>query len=220
MVLEAVLANYSTPEGLLLDEPRSYQTYLGECLGGKDPGGDWYSFNGIFMLHLTYFSDVLASKKVLSDGQLQRIKHFVQRTSDAAWNNSAVWPPFGGSDACNAGEDSKARFPKFHWWWVKEAKQQVMPPDPGLYFKKTQLRCVGADTQIWDGPVSNEQVCERKCTRNKRCSKYLFTYDGYHCWTWSYNRTDHICNSQYNVGVKRPVVHVSCKERCGSDQPL
>lgn len=222
MILDGVLANYTTPGGLMLDEARSGQTYVNQCSGGKDPGGDWYSFNGIFMLHLAYFSDILNSKKVLTDDYLQRIKQFVQRTSDAAWNNSAAWPPFHASDACDAGGDySTANTPKFHWWWVEEAKKQVIPPDAGLYFKKTNLRCVGA--QLWDGPVNNEQVCENKCTRNKMCSKYLFAYDGYHCWTWSYNRTDHICNGsdrQYNVGVKRPVGPASCEGRCGSNKPV
>jgi hypothetical protein len=225
MVLDGVLANYTTPDGLLLDEPRSGQTYRDYCAAGNDPGGDWYSFNGIFMLHLSYFVDILNSKKVLHDDYLQRIKQLVERTSDAAWSKSAVWPPFPASDACDTGQatPSNVTAPKFHWWWVQDKKQQVLPPDAGLYLHKTDLKCVGAGTQLWDGPVSDEQVCESKCTRNPKCSKYLFTYHGNHCWTWSYNRTDHICNGSdhdYNVGVKRPVGHASCKGRCGSDKPL
>lgn len=225
MVLDAVLENYTTPDGLLLDELRGYRTYVDKCWGGSgDPGGDWYSFNGIFMLHLAYFSDVLVSKKVLTNDHLQRIKQLVQRTSDAAWNNSAVWPPFHIKDACDAGgATSQSGSPKFHWWWAKEVKMQVMPPDPGLYLKKTELRCIGAAAQLWDGQVRSEDVCERKCTRNRNCSKYLFSTDEYHCWTWSYNRTDHICNqsdSNFNVGVKRPVGHASCKGQCGASKPL
>lgn len=80
VVLDAVLENYTTPDGVLLDEQRGSQTYVDQCLGGKDPGGDWYSFNGIFMLHLGYFTDILVSKKALPDAKLQGIKQFVERT--------------------------------------------------------------------------------------------------------------------------------------------
>ena len=223
-VLDAVLENYTTPDGQLIDELRSYQTYVDKCWGGSgDPGGDWYSFNGIFMLHLAYFTEVLAEHGALDADHLQKIKLLVQRTSDAAWNNSAVWPPFKVKDACNSNKlPSKSKSPKFHWWWVKDVTKQVMPPDAGLYFKKTDLRCFGNESQLWDGPVGEETICAQKCTNNKNCSKYLFAYDGYHCWTWSYNRTDHICNGsdhQYNVGVKRPVGHGNCKGNCNSDKP-
>ncbi len=226
VVLDAVLENYTTPDGLLLDEPRSAQTYDGQqCYWAADPGGDWYSFNGIFMLHLSYFADILTSKKALPDTKLQAIKQLVQRTSDSAWNKSAVWPPFQNvKDACNSdAADSKATSPRFHWWWVKKVTEQVIPPDPGLYFQKTGLRCVGNSTQIWDGRTNSQDHCEKKCTKSKLCSKYLFSTTNYHCWTWSYNRTDHICNRtdrDFNVGVKRPIGHASCKAHCGSDEPL
>lgn len=229
-VLDAVLTNYTTSGGMLLDEMRSGRTYDGKCLGGKDPGGDWYSFNGIFMLHLGYFSKVLADKNALPDATSQRIKQFVQRTSDSAWNNSAVWPPFNHvNDACNIDTTllSTASPPKFHWWWVKEVENQVLPPDAGLYLHKTDLRCgtVGNSTQLWEGSMVNEEACEKRCTRNKNCSKYLFAYDfgGPHCWLWSYNRSDHICNRSdhnFNVGVKRPIGRASCHGHCGSDEPL
>lgn len=59
--LEAIFQNYTTKEGVLVDEARGYQTYQYECLWSEDPGGDWYSFNGIFMNHLTYFTTLLAN---------------------------------------------------------------------------------------------------------------------------------------------------------------
>ena len=228
VVLNAVLENYTTPEGLLIDELRSSQTYNGQCLGGQDPGGDWYSFNGIFMLHLAYFTDIVSSKKAVPEAKLQEIKQFVQRTSDSAWNKSAVWPPFQNvKDACNSNgvDAAKGTSPKFHWWWVEKATQPVIPPDAGLYLHKTGLRCVslGNNTQLWEGTAYSEDVCEKKCTRSKLCSKYLYSTNQYHCWTWSYNRTDHICNHtdrNFNVGVKRPVGQASCEGRCGSDKPL
>lgn len=224
LVLDAVLENY-TSDGVLLDEMRSSQTYNGQCQGGQDPGGDWYSFNGIFMLHLAYFTDVAVSKKALPGAKLQAIKEFVQRTSDSAWNKSAVWPPFHNTkDACNSDATStKATSPKFHWWWMKDVTRQIIPPDAGLYLHKTGLRCVGNSTQLWEGKTNFEDICEKKCTKNKNCSKYLYATNEYHCWTWSYNRTDHICNHtdrNYNVGLKRPVGKASCKGHCGSDKPL
>lgn len=225
LVLNAVLENYTTADGLMLDEKRSYQTYVDKCWAGSgDPGGDWYSFNGIFMLHLAYFSEIMIDKKALTANQLQTIKWFVQNTSNTAWTNSAMWPPFTEEDACNIGEKvSNTQSPKFHWWWVKDSNQQVIPPDAGLYLTKTGLRCVGADTQLWDGQVRTQDQCEKKCSRDKKCSKYLYSTDGLHCWTWSYNRTDHICNHtdrNFNVGMKRPVGHASCKGMCGSENPL
>ena len=221
-LLNAVLQNYTTTDGILIDEPRSGQTFRSQCVGGADPGGDWYSFNGIFMLHLAYFSDILSAKKALNGNMLAKIKMFVQNTSDAAWARSAVWPPFKEEDACDAGVKSKSNFPKFHWWWGEEKTRQILPPDSGLYLHKTYLRCVGAGTQLWDGPMYTEDKCEKKCSKNKLCSKYLFSTDQYHCWIWSYNRTNHICNqtdSDFNVGVKRPLGHASCKGICGSHKP-
>ena len=225
-VLDAVLENYTSSDGLLLDEKRSGQTYdNSQCMWDKDPGGDWYSFNGIFMLHLGYFTEVLLSKKVLSDAKLQSIRQLVERTSDSAWNKSAVWPPFQNiKDACNPNAAGlKASSPKFHWWWARETLQQVIPPDAGLYFRKTGLRCVGNQTQLWDGRAGSQDKCERKCSKDKLCSKYLFSTTQNHCWLWSYNRTDHICNhtdGDFNVGVKRPVGHASCEAHCGSHEPL
>ena len=255
MVLEGVVANYTTA-GVLRDEMRSGRTYNGQCQGGADPGGDWYSFNGIFMLHLAYFTEITAEKNALPNATLQQIKTFVQRTSDSAWNNSAVWPPFNKiNDACDSdakkpNPDSEFHTddvapsspkllsdpttaspapapssPKFHWWWAKDASEQIMPPDAGLYLHKTDLRCMGDKTQLWDGPIINEDACMSKCTRNAKCSKYVFAYNfgGPHCWLWSYNRSDHLCNRSdhnFNVGVKRPVGPASCKGRCGSTKPL
>ena len=229
MVLDAVLENYTTSGGMLRDEMRGSRTYSGTCEYNQDPGGDWYSFNGVFMLHLTYFTELLKGKDALPDATMQRIKLLVQRTSDSAWNNSAVWPPFTGvNDACNSDttKNSKSSSPKFHWWWVKDMEQQVMPPDVSLYFRKTGLKCVrvGNNTPLWKGSVVDENACEEKCVMNNNCSKYLFGLSGGdNCIIWSYNRSDHICNGSdqsFNVGVKRPISYASCKGHCGSDKPL
>ena len=222
MVLEGVIANYTTSGGALRDEMRSSKTYHDHCQWGQDPGGDWYSFNGIFMLHLAYFTEILAGMKALPDSTLQQIKTLVQRTSDSAWNNSAVWPPFNKTkDACNSNtkEDPHATFPRFHWWWVSETDQQIIPPDPTLFFRKTGLNCVGNHTKSWQG--KDEDGCRDVCAQDVNCSKYL--YDGNHCWGLSYNRSDYICNGtdqSFNVGIKRPLGNASCKGRCGSDTAL
>ena len=224
-VLNAVLVNYTTSEGILVDEMRSYQTYTSACSFSSDPGGDYFSFNGIFMLHLAYFIDVLTAKNALTTEQLTSIKKLVQTTSDVAWNRSVLWPPFNRSDdVCDTGVSSTKNptFPKFHWWWGKKETQQITPPDPMLFFKKKQLQCIGNQTQLWDGPVNSEDDCLDKCSQNQNCSKYLYSTGQSHCWSWSFNRSDHICNhtdSDFNVGAKRPVGHASCKGHCGSLQP-
>ncbi len=224
-LLNAVLENYTTPEGVLKDELRSYQSYVSACSFSSDPGGDYFSFNGIFMLHLGYFVDVLEDNKALTSTQLMSIQKLVQVTSDSAWNKSALWPPFNNTyDTCDTGisESKTPTAPKFHWWWGKKQTQQIIPPDPMLFFKVSQLRCVGNKSQLWDGSVSNEDDCRDKCAQNQNCSKYLYSTDQYHCWTWSFNRSDHNCShmdSSYNVGIRRPVGNASCRGICGLSRP-
>ncbi len=231
--IEAILANYTTKEGILVDEPRSYQSYSYSCYALSDPGGDWYSFNGIFMLHLGYFTELIVKNGSLSTDILKRIIDLVHKTSNAAWTRSAVYPPFKITDnACEPGTspiNSKAHEPKFHWWWGENAVEQAIPPDPRYFFHKIQLRCAGNDTQIWDGVIGSELNCTLKCNKYSNCSKYMYqdpddvTVAGTDCWLWSYNRSDHICNLtdyNFNVGVKRPIGDVTCKNRCGSKEPI
>ena len=230
--IEAVIANYTTQGGVLIDEARSYQTYSYSCYAGSDPGGDWYSFSGIFMLHLGYFTELLVTNGTMPSDTLERINSLVQKTSDSAWSKSAVQPPFNGSNACELGSAktiANVSMPKFHWWWNSNEVYQVIPPDPHLYFHISQLRCVslGNDTQIWEGKVTNEDKCKEKCTKNPNCSKYLWQLymdevANYNCWVWSYNRTNHICNQsdyEWNVGIKRPKGQASCAGKCGSLEP-
>ena len=230
--MEAILANYTTrDEGILIDEPRSYQSYSYACYAGADPGGDWYSFNGIFMLHLGYSIELLVKNKSLAEDIIVKLSNFVQKTSDAAWNRSAVYPPFKTSDnACEIGSnpvDKGSKYPKFHWWWGNSEVTQVTPPDPRYYFHKITLRCYGNDTQIWEGLIGSELNCTLKCNEYANCSKYLYQIDqaavaGIDCWIWSYNRSDHTCNLtdyDFNVGVKRPIGNGTCKGRCGSKEP-
>lgn len=157
-VLDAVMANYTTSGGVLKDEARSYQSYVDQCHSGADPGGDWYSFNGIFMLHLGYFVDVLTQNKSMPPDTLKKVYDFVQKTSDSAWMKSAVWPPFNDTDGCKHGSapnDKNATYPKFHWWWAKDDAGQMIPPDPRYYFHKFKVRCysIGNNTQIWEGKI-------------------------------------------------------------------
>ena len=99
-------ANY-TVGGVLRDEPRSYQSYkYDDHFPGSDSGGDWYSFNGIFMLHLEYFVDVLSRNGSLPPDILKDINDLVQKTSDSAWTMSTSWPPFdSSSNGCGPGSD-------------------------------------------------------------------------------------------------------------------
>ena len=229
--IEAIFENYTTKEGILIDEPRSYQSYSYSCYAGSDPGGDWYSFSGIFMLHLGYFTELLVKNGSLTDDLLKKVNNFVQKTSDAAWKHSAVYPPFKPSDnACHPGSspvNKNVSDPKFHWWWSGNAVQQNIPPDPRYYFHKVTLRCVGNDTQIWEGLIGSELNCTLKCNEYENCSKYLYQTDqsavvGTDCWIWSYNRSDHLCNQSdydFNVGIKRPIGNATCAGRCGSKEP-
>ena len=204
-VLDAVLTNYTTKEGTLIDEPRGLQTFVSTCTSLGDPGGDRFSFNGIFMLHLGYFTELLHENGTLPNATLDRIRMFVERTSGSAWNRSAVWPPF---------KNVKDIFPKFHWWWNQDVTVQITPPDPNYFHHKSYIRCytVGtSDTQLWEGQVGSEPNCTVKCRENPRCSKYLFGYSedapNTNCWNWSYNRSEHLCNLSdysFSVGVKRP----------------
>jgi hypothetical protein len=228
--LEAIIANYTTSEGIIIDEPRSYQTYMrGECRGAvSDPGGDWYSFQGIFMLHLSYFIDLLRGDDgALSDDLLERVMTFVSKTSDSAWTRSGVWPPF--NDICNTSpKNLNITYPKFHWWWGKPETKQIIPPDPHIFFLKKQLRCmIPNNSQLFVGLLGSQDLCKTKCLNNKKCSKFLYQTDqltipGSDCWLLSYDRDSHSCHtsaSDFNVGMRRPVGG-SCAGKCGSDAPV
>ena len=233
--VDAILANYTTKEGILIDEPRGYQTYTDTCAYNQDPGGDWYSFNGIFMLHLGYFTELLQRNGSLPNATFNAIATLVEKTSDAAWNRSAVWPPFKLlKDVCSAGTQpptSTSSYPKFHWWWAQRVPltEQIIPPDPRYFFINAQLHCdaVGASgTQLWAGSLKSEDDCREKCHEDPHCSKYLFCGDqsvsGSNCWNWSYNRSDHSCvesNNDFTVGVKRPLVSATCAGKCNSKEP-
>lgn len=234
--VEAILANYTTKEGILVDEPRGYQTYQSSCTYNEDPGGDWYSFNGIFMLHLSYFTEILHTNGTLPNETFEAVINLVKTTSDAAWNRSAVWPPFNKTkDACDIGiqpPTANTSYPKFHWWWGQNVSlsDQIIPPDANLFFINAQLQCRslgGAKTQLWGGRVSSEDDCKNNCLKNANCSKYQFStgglVSGMNCWNWSYNRSNHLCDKLspgMTVGVKRPDNSATCAGKCGSKEPL
>ena len=232
--LDAILKNYTTKEGILIDEPRSYQTYQHSCMSGQDPGGDWYSFNGIFMLHLGYFTELLHENGSLPNEALQSITTLVEKTSDSAWTKSAVWPPFKNiADGCNSGSfkmTPNITYPKFHWWWSQEVTQQIIPPDPQRFFHNSFIRCNSipgpANKQLWEGQTASEDVCKTKCHNNTNCSKYLYNDNhavpGLNCWLWSYNRSDHSCHQyedKWYLGIKRPPIDATCAGKCDSKDP-
>ena len=230
---EAVVANY-TINGVLRDEPRGFPASTSYCDVYADPGGDWFSFNGVFMLHLGYFTELLVKNGSMPSDTLKKIMDFVQNTSDSAWSKSAVWPPFDQTNICKPGSlpaNKNVSYPKFHWWWGKDVQYDSdSPAEPTPYFQKNQLRCYtrnGNDTQIWEGQVTNEDACRKKCNKNVNCSKYLWqVYQDevpqYNCWIWSYNRSNHLCDlvdANWYVRVKRPRGKASCAGKCGSSEP-
>lgn len=228
---DAIVQNYTTKEGVLKDEPRGFPASSPSCSFYSDPGGDWFSFNGVFMLHLGYFTQLLVKNGSMPPDTLNKIRALVQSSSDSAWSNSSVWPPFNQTNACKPGSDpvnSTASYPKFHWWWGERVDYvSWTPTDPGQYFKKPHMHCHalnGNDTQIWDGSVKNQDECAAKCDSNINCSKYSSQQYGtnINCYLWSYNRTNHICNDtnpQWIVGAKRPSGDLSCTGKCGSSEP-
>lgn len=236
-LLNAILANYTTSDGVLIDEPRSYQSYVGSCWAGADPGGDWYSFNGIFMLHLGYFMELLVEHNSLHPEDFEHVKSLVNNTSDAAWKKSAVWPPFdsGPYDGCNIGvqaADPGANYPKFHWWWGKEETLQLIPPDPRYFFHRRKLGCVATNGSkpLWIGKTKTEDACMAMCKNNINCSKYQYnlpnTFEMFTpetvCKLWSFNRSEYSCrdnNVKINLGIKRPVGNATCMSKCNSKDP-
>ena len=231
--LQAVLQNYTTKEGVLVDEPRSYPTYQYSCSGlPSDPGGDFYSFQGIFMLHLGYFAELLYEVDKLSFYTLRDIQRLVELTSNAAWTRSVLWPPFNTTlDVCNTnGLGMHIGLPKFRWWWGEDVSltEQTIPPDPRHFFHRLQLQCfsLGNNTQVWAGYNATEVNCTVQCQLNPNCSKYLFktyvTPNKVDCWLWSFNRSDHSChknNYNFNAGIKRPIGNATCAGRCNSKEP-
>lgn len=229
--LEAILTNHTTKDGILVDEQRGFQTYQTQCVDGEDPGGDYFSFNGVFMLHLGYFTEILAKNKSLPIETFKRISSLVYNTSNAAWSRSAVLLPLKEKDVCDVGSMSNATYPKFHWWWGQKVTQQkIIPPDPRKWFRKSTLRCVTlVEAQLWEGFLGSEDKCREKCEKNSSCSKYLYqivpqsSVPGTDCWTWSYNRSDHYCrqvDSNFITGVLRPDPEATCASRCGSKEPV
>ena len=232
--VDAILTNYTTKEGILIDEPRSYVSYDNyQCIAGVDPGGDWYSFNGIFMLHLAYFIELLHENGSLPKATLDGITSLINKTSDAAWNRSAVWPPFEKvSDVCNVGVPKLSpniSYPKFHWWWGQNVTKQITAPDPRIFLHRLGLRCnSSSNSQLWEGLVDSELECTNLCRDNSLCSKYLFNeadyqqYPNINCWLWGYNRTGHSCSlstTGWRVGIKRAIGDATCAGRCGSKEP-
>ncbi len=232
--VNAVIENYTTADGVLLDEIRGFPSYESTCTTYSDPGGYLFSFNVIFMLHLGYFTELISNNGSLPAQTLKAINLLVQRTSDSAWTSSSVWPPFDKTDVCKPGSsplNKELKEPKFHWWWSKSRPlHPTLPSDPGYYYHMNQLRCYtlnGDNTQIWEGELKSETSCQQKCDSNVNCSKYLYqvTEDviaGTNCWIWSYNRSNHICNvtdTNWNVGAKRPQGKASCAGKCGHAEP-
>jgi hypothetical protein len=175
------------------------------------------------MVHLGYFIDLLKPNGSLPDDVFEAAQKFITLTSDSAWVKSAVWPPYNITDACNSNPNKQPLHPKFYWWWGQNQTQQIIPADPRIFFHKTGLRCVGNETQLWEGRTTAEEKCTHLCIRNASCSKYL--YGGSYaqdCWLWSYNRTDHSCtmkDQSFSVGIKRPVGG-TCAGHCGSATPV
>jgi len=105
-------------EGLLIEQPTPPDPYhSGQCRFVNSPGGDWYSFKGIFLRHLGYFVSEVGHL-ALNASQLTRIHAFVKTNADAVWNFASASAPFPWADVCNENQDFRGTEPwKFHWQW-------------------------------------------------------------------------------------------------------
>ena len=95
-LLNAAVANMTNELGAPIDEQRGARSQSTTCnaSSGYDPGADFFSFKGIFIAHVGYAFQSLASSGALTPGLAGPMRHLVQMSSDLAWGRSAVFPPF------------------------------------------------------------------------------------------------------------------------------
>ena len=240
-LVEAVLQNATDARGILIEPPAPpISWYGGQCLQGADPGGDWYSFKGIAVMHLTYFVEK-AGRAALSSSQLRRLQAMVHASSDGAWFN-ASFAGHHARDVCDstpvdvasegsvgwgtaanvAPSDVSTAFRRFHWRWDysfnnnSNGSHVVPPADTEEWFTQGGVRCTGlADI----GMTHSETNCRAHCAADHLCAAYNFapvsktgigTGD---CWLM-HGRTDkHECatvDANFRLGVKRPAADGKC----------
>lgn len=195
-LLQAAIENLTDSEGAVRDVQRGSRVFssAGRCLCGSDPGSDFFSFNGIFTAHLSYFAETLHKSGALSPDVQSKVLAMLKQNSDNAWSRSAAWPPFNSSmDQCSTSIDRKRHTsvgdaqtmlnrtsPKFHWWWSngKNATLET-PPDGQLWFARSGLQCSYPDNGtsspvLWSGMAASEQACRQLCAENLTCIKYMW----------------------------------------------
>eukprot|EP00117_Sycon_ciliatum_P004163 scpid28281/ scgid8652/ len=169
--LDAAFENLTDSDGALIDAQRGARMANAYCQGYSDPGADFFSFKGIFAMHLGYYAQMLKDMNALSADAHSKILSILAKSSDNAWRNSAVHPPFTGvADLCNiATEDDQQgphwnpddyhwkpdipeivekkhhpknfTYPKFHWWWTTSNGSLETPADPRMWFTRTNIQC-------------------------------------------------------------------------------
>eukprot|EP00299_Pterocystis_sp_00344_P016386 c8222_g1_i2.p1 GENE.c8222_g1_i2~~c8222_g1_i2.p1 ORF type:complete len:579 (+),score=91.41 c8222_g1_i2:35-1771(+) len=223
-VLLAVAENM-TINGVLVEQTTPSKTWAGTCSYNQDPGGDWYSFKGVFMTRLGDF--LIGTKNVISDAALSAAKLLVSRTSDSAWTHASSFPPFAKNDVCNSqmGVVVNATAPKFLWEWHIDSK----PSSTLSYYRSMSTGCeLDLLTSRWVSNVENETMCQMKCSQLSSCDKYYYcpsnSCEHMNCWLaaesnfTTANTTCKQISQHLVVGTKKlKTSPISCVGRCGED---
>jgi len=212
-LVDAILQNSTDANGLLKDVPRGQPSYLEPpCVEGQDPGGDWYSFKGAFMMHLGYFMTI-AGRSALNISQVQRVVSFVRKNADAVWTNASVVGSMSGDVCSTAQSAALGEVRMFHWEWDWGVHPTPAPPpaDPSSFFTKAGLRATGVDGIAGTRSASN---CQKKCAADANCHSYTYAdseTSGFSedCWLCSFDRTgpgscDFEEDLSFVTGIKRP----------------
>ena len=204
-LLDSAVANLTDAEGAVQDVQRGSRFATAyECSARTDPGSDFFSFKGIFVAHLSYFAETLWKSNALSPDAHTKLLSMVAKSSNNAWQRSAVFPPFKKIvDVCSYeySEDHSQNvddenlldpsvnitFPKFHWWWSANNASIETPPDTRIWFTNGEIRCTygvphansntttnSSKLVMWSGYAKTPDVCRARCSQNTSCVKYLF----------------------------------------------
>eukprot|EP00117_Sycon_ciliatum_P015413 scpid38547/ scgid1535/ Mannan endo-1,6-alpha-mannosidase DCW1; Defective cell wall 1; Endo-alpha-1-&gt len=192
-LLESALVNLTDVTGAMLDIQRGSRAAAYGC-GEGDPGSDFFSFKGIFVMHLGYFVHILQESNALTPDVASSVHTFLQLNSNNVWTKALVKPPFtNATDYCALYESGKAAknqtFPKFHWWWTHSNGSVQTPPDTRLWFTNSALGCNYAyhnstnntnttnpqwEAYIWVGFMSSPDLCRDLCANRSDCTKYVY----------------------------------------------
>ena len=193
-LLESALVNLTDVTGAMLDVQRGSRASAYGC-GEGDPGSDFFSFKGIFVMYLGYTVQTLTDSNVLPAPLASTVRDFLDINSENAWEQARVKPPFKkkrSDDICalypyQPSKHSNVTQPKFHWWWSQGNGSVQTPPDTRLWFTNEGIDCSYAmhhntsnsskpawSAYLWTGMTKSEAQCRDRCANTSECTKYMF----------------------------------------------